>query len=266
MHKIKCFSSGFSWLELKSRYLLINGPKSIKGKLNRDKYEIDNKLDLINMLEKTVGINFTVLIILCAIINGLSLYSFAIKWFYEDITVHLFHFLDDDHVHDTCATIQQNNLTNLTNQTLTNITISDQTSQKSQFTLFKTKLIQKLFELLTSFSYFVCLAFLKLAILKCFNMGQNNATITCLQVNNQKNNDSSSSNDNTNTKRYSLKKIGISKILSAILFFSIVFILLSLTFSFSSFKIALRCEQFFKNGFNYVSFNSYMNTNKYIYY
>ncbi len=246
---------GFSWLELKSRYLLINGPKSIKGKLNRDKYEIDNKLDMINMLETTVGINFTVLIILCVIINGVSLHSFVIKWFYEDITEHLFHFLDEDHVHDTCSTVKQNNFTNLVNKTILNMTIIDYTTKKPEFTLFKTKIIQKSFELLTNLSYFLCLAFFKLVLSKCFNFGHDNITISCLQTNNQNNNHSNISNDSNLGKRYSLKKIGLSKILSTILFFLILFILFSLTFSFSSFKIALRCEQFFKNGFNYVSFN-----------
>ena len=240
-------------MELKSRYLLMNGPKSIKGKLNRDKYEIDNKLDLINMLETTVGINSTVLIILCAIINGLSMHSFVIKWFYEDITVHLFHFLDDDHVHDTCSAIKQNNFTTLINQTYSNTTIIDQSNQKPEFTLFKTKLIQKLFELITNFLYFICLAFLKLAISKFINSSHQSKTVSCLETSNQKTNDSNSNNSNHMDKRYSLKKIGLSKIFAAILFFVIVFILFSLTFSFSSFKFALRCEQFFKNGFNYVS-------------
>jgi len=221
----------------------------IDGKLKTN----HSRLNLLAMLESTLGINFAVVICICYIINGLCLHCFTLKWFFEDITNHLFHFLDDDHIHETCD-IANNFTQNNTHVIKTN----------DKHVLFKSDNHLILTEQLINASYFFYLSIVTLFLAKiksndnCFNTIVEYMT-SFKSKNNARNervkNKSTSSfinsvnesplNVNLDTKQ--IRNKFYRNLIASFVFFILLICILAFTYSVSTFSLQVKCEEFFKN-------------------
>ena len=260
---------GFSWLELKSRYLLIcssMNATSFRNRLNiiEGKLKIHhNRLNLLVMLESTLGINFAVLICICFIINGLYLHCLTIKWFFEDITEHLFHFLDDAHTHAVCI-----KTTNFTQNTSTSF--FDEANKTENHVLFKSNYHLTLTEQIINCLYFLYVSIATLFITKiksdgicCNSMVEYFSS--CKSEGNNKNdrttNRSTSNfissisesplNVNINSKHN--KNKFYQNIFFGFIFCVLIILILTFTYSIDAFSLQVICEGFFKNNSKMVS-------------
>lgn len=226
----------------------------------------DNRYDLFYMFRSTLGINLSILVCLCSILCGLTLHCVTIKWFYEDISGHLFHFLDENHVHEKCevpekiifnnSSTQSNFIFNSTESnttkswtlntfsTTSNILVHDHENG-----LFKSTTLMRIIEILTNSIYFLFIIF-SATIINRFNQ---------LRQNLSPRNESPISHPSLENER---TELNISdkiqqfnfKILIHIIFFLSMFIIFVLSVSFQSFQIKISCEDFFKNSTQYVSY------------
>ena len=213
-----------------------------------------------------MGINLTVLVSICYIINGLCLHCIILKWFFEDISTHLFHFLDEDHAHESCPV---DNSTSLLNSTSSHefrsielsYTKKTHTHSSDEHVLFKTYSIMKTFELLTNFIYFLSLIIFKFFIKKCQLSKRLFKNVKALfsrsnpvpelssrnepKVNLEANTTSDSSEIKILNKTIRLNTI--KKSFSLVFFYFLIALILVFTLSVSSFSIKIKCESFFKN-------------------
>ena len=207
-----------------------------------------------------------ILICIINILNGLALHCLVIKWFYEDITNYLFHFLEND-VHDSCPTSPISNANfslkisdySRNSSFNTSINVSRHDHHNNENILFQSNYLLKLTELSTNFIYFLCLIFSKNYqkikssenfIKKYYlSLSANNPikiAIHCL---------SSSRTDvdtNTNSDQNSVKLHTIKELIYHSIFYLLALGILVFTLSIKSFKFFNECEAFFKRSDDHV--------------
>ena len=217
--------------------------------------------EILEILESTVGIKVSVILCISMILSSVCLHCYTIKWFFEDIVPHLFHFLDEDHVHENCtmAIFNFNQTQSLiSNKTLFNVTHLDEFSHSHlNFTLFKSIPLLKTFELLTNFIYFFYLI-LCVGLMAKFKFGFGKKTHNLeLQRANSKNQKTQFNFNFESLFSYCFtgdlsisKRRMIFKLLEYILFYSLLFLILFLSVSASELQLKITCEVFFKNGIN----------------
>ena len=229
-----------------------------------------------------MGINITVLVSICYIINGLCLHCIILKWFFEDISTHLFHFLDEDHVHESCPA---DNSTSLLNSTSSHefrsielsYTKKTHTHSSDEHVLFKTYSIMKTFELLTNFIYFLSLIIFKFFIKKCqlskrlFKnvkalFSRSNPVPELSSRNEPKVNLEANTSDSSEIKilNKNIRLNTIKKSFSLVFFYFLIALILVFTLSVSSFSIKIKCESFFKNS-KLVSKVSFLTINQFLF-
>jgi hypothetical protein len=212
---------------------------------------------MFKILESTVDINLAVAICTLNILNGLVLNCLTIKWFVEDVSGHLFHFLDENHVHESCVVSPKvNNLTlelfenSSSNSTHKMTTSSD--SHENEHVLFKSNLVMILTQIVINTFYFLYLILVNYYKNKNKEIISNNENpvqyiFQCLSKQSK-----SSSDENSESivqDKFSL----IKRIVSSFIFCLFVFIILTLTLSVASFKLTIGdCESFFKKSSDYV--------------
>jgi hypothetical protein len=219
--------------------LLQNDTKTIDHSSPRGNNENISKASnfIFTMLESILGIRLTVLLTLCQIVNGMAFHCFVVKWFVEDIVEHLFHFIDENHVHNDCSLsrlVFNETFIDFDQNNGTDIALSSN---------FKTSLLSatSIIELLVNFAYFGYLLL----------------TLTYKVIKNKKT--SSIENASTieneiitiNNGKYGFKLL-IRRFSMAIVFLCAIIVIFSFTFSTRTFSIKIECESFFlENKLNY---------------
>ena len=230
---------------------------SFRNKLNLidDKFKNNHdRLNFLTMLESTLGINLAVIICICYVINGLCLHCFILKWFFEDITSHLFHFLDDNHVDESC---------NLDFQNQTHLFVN---TTKRMYLLNNSHL--QLSEQFANVVYFFYVSMVTLFLTKLkTNKHFFNGMIEFLSLKSKNINTSDHSSHSTSNfihtvneasdsyvdvRRRSKNKL-FKSLFASSLFYVLILLMLMLTISISSFKLSIECEDFFKNNSQMVS-------------
>ena len=213
------------------------------------------------MLESTLGINVAVIICICYIINGLCLHCFILKWFFNDITNHLFHFLNENHIHAIC----NENISLNFNNSAVEFNISLNADEHSHF---NSKYLLHLSELLTNIIYFLYITITTLFLTK---LRTNQNSFNCLVdffssfATNDSNRDGQTANStsnfiysineptsvNLNSKQ--LRNKLYRNIFVSVFYYALLLFILIFTFSASSIRLHVKCEDFFKNNSKMVS-------------
>lgn len=137
----------------------------------------------------------------------------TIKWFFEDIMNHLFHFLDENHQHNECKIDNSSNNYSLV-------------GEHHEHVLFKSNKTTIIFESLFSILYFMTFIIVyRLSLRHRSKLGA----------------------------IFSKQKSKIFNIIFALIFLLFIFVILSQTLKLNSFKLIIECESFFKNSFQSVS-------------
>jgi hypothetical protein len=252
-------------LEIKSRFT--------QGNLSNINFKMSSfdanfyktrQFDMFKILKSTVDINLAIVICTVNILNGLALNCLTIKWFVEDVSGHLFHFLDENHVHESCVAPPK--VTNITlelfeNSIANNLTHKMTTSDphENEHVLFKSNLVMIATQLVINSFYFLCLILINYYKAKnestTFNLQYENPILSYLfqflskSTTNNSNSTSHGNGENTVENKFSLVK----KIFASLMFYLLVFVILALTLSVASFKFVIGdCESFFKKPSDYV--------------
>jgi hypothetical protein len=258
---------------VKSRFILEN-LSTINQRMSsfNENFYKTRQFDMFKILESTVDINLAIVMVTMSILNGLVCNSLTIKWFVEDISGHLFHFLDEDHAHESCPS--HHAAINLTFDSLENsvsnssqrmsTTTTSRVSDVNDHVLFKSNLVMTVTELLVCLFYFSCLI--------VSNYYKNKASQDSINTSNANSRYSiknffkflthTGSNNYESSGTNLENRLGfMRKIISSLSFYILIFIILALTLSVSSFKFTVAdCETFYKKpSSNYVSL--YLNTN-----
>ncbi|RNA31380.1 hypothetical protein BpHYR1_017751 [Brachionus plicatilis] len=158
-----------SWLELRSRFKFQQYLYTRKNQYPKP------KITIFNCLETTLGLNFAIIISVLVILNGIALHCMTIKWFFEDITKHLFHFLDENHQHSECTITNDSQIGN-----------SSDTAHIHDHILFKSNKIVVFVEILISILYFIVLILSSRLIIKCESFFKNSFQSTFSGLERQK--------------------------------------------------------------------------------
>lgn len=217
------------------------------------------------MIETVIGIKAAVVASVMYIINTLALHCVIIKWLNNDIKNFLFHFLHDEHdikhsIEDEANFSSYINSTNFTSLKLKEIVIVNLDLTSSTFNLK---------EILINF-----VVFLLLFLSYCLNFSKNNVNNETRKKIEQESSDvfieTTGIDSFIETKAYesavgshvvvknrlsnsiNSRFMSACSILIKLLFFAILIILLTLSISWKSFRLVVKCEEFFKNGFHMV--------------
>ena len=203
-----------SWLELQSRF------KFQHFLYSRKNQNSNCKINIFKSLETTLGLNVAIMISILIILEEIAIYCVIIKWFFEDITNHFFHFLDKNHQHSECK--------------INNISLNESLIKKTfnhEQVLFKSKSLMTLIQITFSIFYFVMLILPSRLSIK---------------------------QQSKIRELFSKKKSKIFNIIFGVFFIILICSLLSQTLSLNSSKLVIKCETSFKNSFQSVRVLSFL--------
>ena len=198
---------------------------------------------LFNMIEAVVGTEVATLITLIYIINILTLNCLLIKWLNGDIIDHLFHFIHDNHDHK---------FDNANSTSLIALHNSETLNLTDKFDIFQFEFTDSKLNI----NEFFLNIFIFLLIFLFLMCNETTAVIYNKSVAEEMDNSSCKieiRNINRISNKKKIKILTILEIVSKLILYLILFLVIFLSLSFDKIQLVVKCEKFFKNGFNMVS-------------